>query len=132
MLPLIGGTSVCDLRVLVVDDQPEFLDMAELLLNQGNCRMVARANNGWEALQLIPTIDINLVLLDVHMTGMSGFAVTKELRSRYPELQVMIVSSYADPQYVELAKETGAVGFLPKRDLSPEAVTAVLCRKQSA
>ncbi|MGI6544124.1 MAG: hypothetical protein ACOX44_13935 [Limnochordia bacterium] len=40
-----------ELRVLVVDDQPEFLDMAELILNKDNCRMIARANDGCEALQ---------------------------------------------------------------------------------
>ncbi|HHT27423.1 MAG TPA: response regulator [Firmicutes bacterium] len=120
-----------ELRVLVVDDQPEFLDMAELLLNKGNCKMVARANDGCEALQLIPNIDVNLVLLDVHMTGMSGFAVIKELKKRYPELPVMIVSSYAEPQYAELAKELGAVAFLPKRDLSSDTVITIMCQGSS-
>ncbi len=113
--------------VLLVDDQPEFLQLARLLLSAHPGLIVAgEARSGEEALTLLQRLRPEVVLLDIQLPGQNGFEVARRLRARVPGLQLVLVSVLADPQYAALAAAVGARGFLAKKELSAEAVLRLL------
>lgn len=115
------------LRVLVADDQPEFLALAKVLLNdEERMTVVGVAASGLEAISLIPQVTPDVVVLDVQMPGMDGFAVTQEIKRRHPDVRVLVVSATDNQQYAELARQYGAIRFLPKRELSAAVVAELV------
>ena len=115
--------------VLLVDDQPAFLELARSIL-QGSARfqVIGHAANGEEALRLLPALRPDLVIMDVIMPGMSGFKLAQRLREVSPALKMVLVSATDDPLYARLAETAGALGFVGKKRFSPEAISALLER----
>lgn len=115
------------MRVLIVDDEPEFITLARLLLGgDPTVRIVGYASSGCHALDIVAELRPHVAVVDAYMPGLSGFAVTRLLVERCPDLRVVVVSSNDDPLYIALAKAAGAVGFLDKRHFSAEALAATL------
>lgn len=113
--------------LLLVDDQPEFRLLARLLLD-GQCgvRVIGEAESGEEALELVPRLRPQVVLLDVQMGGMNGFETARRLMDLAPSLRIIITSSDEDPTYEALAHAAQALGFLPKKALSHTALQQLL------
>jgi len=76
--------------------------------------IVAEANNGLEILNLVKTIQTDIVLMDIAMPKMNGLQTTAHLHDRYPDTKVLILSSYANEEYVLRALSSGATGYLLK------------------
>ena len=113
--------------VLLVDDQPEILDLWEVLLaGRSEFHIAGRALNGEEALALLPRVDAQVVVLDVHMPGATGFEVAHWMLALRPDLTVVLVSATDEPNYATLAKAVGAAGFVAKRDFSAEALLRLM------
>jgi DNA-binding NarL/FixJ family response regulator len=113
--------------VLLVDDPPEFLQLARGLLEAHPGLIVAgEARSGEEALTLVLRLRPEVVLLDIQLPGLSGFEVARRMRELVPDLQCILVSAFADPQYATLAGAVGARGFLAKSELAAEAVLRLL------
>lgn len=75
---------------------------------------------------LLPVLDPYVAILDVVMPGMNGFEAARRLIGASPRLRAIVVSASADVQYDALARAAGAMAFLPKRDLTADAVLALL------
>jgi two-component system invasion response regulator UvrY len=113
--------------LLLVDDQPEFLQLARLLLSQHPAlQVIGEAESGERALDLAPLLHPDAAVVDVHMPGMSGFEVARQLLNGSPGLRVILVSAFDDAQFATLALRAGAVAFITKKALSPEAVLQAL------
>jgi two-component system, NarL family, nitrate/nitrite response regulator NarL len=114
------------LRSLLVDDSETFLASARRLLESQGLEIVATATSGAEALQLAGELSPDLALVDVELGEEDGVALAGELRSRFPAIRVVMISTYGHDEMQDLVTTGSAVGFLPKSRLSGDALRALL------
>ena len=115
------------LRVLLVDDQELFRDIARSMFSgSDDFEVIAEAEDGAEAVKAYPELNPDLVLMDVQMARMNGLEATREILKGDPEARVVITSMRSEPEYQRLAIDMGAVGFIPKRDLSVGSLRDIL------
>ncbi len=103
------------IRVVTVDDH-EILrgGIRFSLLAFDDLELVGEARSGEEALRLCSQLRPDVVLMDMAMPGMDGVATTQALLARLPQVRVLALSSFADPDLVQRAMEAGATGYLVK------------------
>jgi DNA-binding NarL/FixJ family response regulator len=113
--------------VLIVDDHPSFRSTARALLAADGFEVVGEAADGSSALAAVERLGPDLVLLDVHLPDMDGFAVATALAGRNGESPKVILTSSRDAaDFGPLIPACGALGFVPKGELSGAALRAVL------
>ena len=117
--------------VIVADDHPLFRTAIKEALEaeQGQTNFLEASS--FESLQALvdEQKEVDLVLLDLHMPGVSGFAGLVYLCKRYPSVPVVIISANEDPVVIKRALEHGAAGFIPKSssiDTITQAISAIL------
>lgn len=102
-------------RVFVVDDHPVYREgLAVLLSSIEGFKVVGSASGGDEAIALIPGATPDVVVMDIHMTGMSGIEATKHIAQHHPEIGVLVLTMSDDDGTVILAMRAGARGYLLK------------------
>lgn len=114
------------MRVLVVEDEPDLREVTEtFLLLQGHQPLVVAS--GAEALDAVGTHDPDVVLLDLLMPDMDGWAVLDALRARdeVPGRAVIVISAHADSATAARALEFGCRGYLAKPFTSAELAAAL-------
>jgi YesN/AraC family two-component response regulator len=121
-------TSVDEIcRVLVADDEPEFRDWLKSVLNDsGDFRLVGEASSGREAFELIPSLLPDLVIADMYMPEPDGLEVVRYVQQHFSGIKAILVSAHEDRVYERLAKEEGALAFIPKSRLSLDALRQAL------
>lgn len=103
------------IRVLICDDQTVVREgLAAILSTDPEIEVVGLASNGHEALELMQDADPDVVLMDLKMPVMNGVQATQHLRRAHPEVNVLILTTYADDQWVLDAVRAGAAGYLLK------------------
>jgi DNA-binding NarL/FixJ family response regulator len=103
------------LRLLVVDDSPEFAAAAVAFLTEvGECSLVGVAKTGEEAIRLVETEAPDLVLMDFKMPRMNGLETMLRIKSGSNPPRVLIVSLFDDETLRSRALELGADGFVAK------------------
>jgi two-component system, NarL family, invasion response regulator UvrY len=109
-------------RVLAIDDSEIFLRVADSVVSgTSGLQLVGTAASGEEALRLLPDLEPDLVLLDVHMPGIDGLETADRIRRESPQTVVVLVS--AEPDGLAAAAESvGAVGVVDKMDLAPDTL----------
>jgi DNA-binding NarL/FixJ family response regulator len=112
--------------VLIVDDHAGFRERARALLESEGFEVVAEAADGIGALTRAAEADPDVVLLDVQLPDLDGFEVTRRLRAGADSPAVVLVSSRDASDYGDQIASCGARGFVPKGELSGEAVRALL------
>lgn len=114
-------------HILIVDDHTLVADMLELFLGQLDQPIrVSKAGTVLQALAMARSeADLSLVLLDLHMPDMDGFAGLRHLRQAHPDLPVVIISGDVSPATVDLATSCGARGFIPKTIGGPATLHAL-------
>ena len=101
------------IKVLVLDDEKNFTDeIEEFLLNQGFISFIA--NNVHKGRSILKNNDIDLLILDVRLKGISGLDILQEVKIEYPKLEVIIVSAHGDMETVIKALRYGAIDYLKK------------------
>jgi DNA-binding NarL/FixJ family response regulator len=113
-------------RVVIVDDQELMRrGLALLLGTEDGIEVVGQASSGREALAFIATWAPDVVLSDARMPGMDGIELTAQLSRQYPQLPVIMLTTFDDEGLVRGALDAGAAGFLLK-DTSPDELTAAI------
>ena len=117
------------IRILVADDHAIFRrGICSLLAEFEDLHVVAEADSSLSALSGVAEHQPDVILLDVRMDGANGIEVARELRRRYPDLGVIILTSFDNDEYLFGALQVGANAYLLKdvalHDL-PEAIRAV-------
>lgn len=112
------------MTILVVDDHPSFRRCARALLEADGFDVVGEAEDGAGALSAIGELHPEVVLLDVQLPDMDGFAVLERLGTDRP--QVVLVSSREASDYNGLIRASGARGFIAKAELTGSAVRFLL------
>jgi len=110
--------------VLIVDDHPSFRACARAILEADGFAVIGEAEDGQSALSAIDTLTPDVVLLDVQLPDMDGFAVLEQLGPDTP--QVVLVSSREASDYNGLIGASGARGFIAKAELTGAAVRLLL------
>jgi DNA-binding NtrC family response regulator len=101
------------MKVLVIDDELNFTEeIEEFLQNQGYISFTA--NNIHKGRAILKNQDIDLLILDVRLKGISGLDILKEVKQAYPKLEVIIVSAHGDMDTVITALRNGAIDYLKK------------------
>jgi DNA-binding NarL/FixJ family response regulator len=116
------------IRVLLVDDQTLVRQGIRLLLElEPDIQVVGQAANGREALEQIEGLHPDVVLMDVRMPEMDGVAATRQVTARFPEVKVIILTTFEDDETVFEGLKAGARGYLLK-DISSEEMAAAVRR----
>ncbi len=103
------------IRVLIVDDQALIrTGIATLLARKADIEVVGQAANGREALELVATLDPDVVLMDVMMPVMDGVEATRQLTQRGPRPAVIMLTTFHDDERVLQSIAAGARGYLLK------------------
>lgn len=115
------------MKLLVVDDHPLVrAGVVSALQCMGDGLVVLQAADGVEALSsLAQHGDMALIVLDLRMAGMAGFAVLEQVRQHHAGVPVLVLSSSEDPDDVRRALKAGARGYCPKSS-SPATVVAAV------
>lgn len=115
------------MKVLVVDDHPLIRQALLVVLTQLDSDLqVLEAGNCHEALALADeNSDLDLVLLDIHLPGVSGLDALQSFRERVPAVPVVVISASQDPDDVTRALDSGAMGFIPKSQSSGVMINAL-------
>lgn len=109
-----------DVRVFVVDDQPRFLAVATTVVDRtAGFTMVGQAANGQEALDRLPALAPDLVLMDIHMPVLDGVEATRRIVAERPGVVVILLSSYAKADLPDGVLDGGAADYLHKEELAP-------------
>ncbi|MDP6667932.1 MAG: response regulator [Dehalococcoidia bacterium] len=115
------------ISVLLVDDQPVFRNVARSVLERdGSCEVIGEAENGANALEMAAKLNPDIVVMDVQMDDMSGIEATRRILSANPRANVVLTSMGADTEYPTLAREIGALGFVPKRSLNVQTLRSLV------
>jgi len=113
-------------KVAVVEDNATFRQyLGELISNTEGLCCVCACASAEEALQRIPNLRPNVVLMDIHLPGESGIACTARLRAIVPETHVIMLTVYKDIQMIFQALKAGACGYVLKRADEKEILDAI-------
>src|SRR5262245_61508539 len=112
--------------VLIVDDHAGFRSMARALLESGGFEVVGEAADGASALALASELQPELVLLDVQLPDIDGFAVTEELARGNARPVVVLTSGRSRLSFQARLADSRARAFIPKAELTPAALIALL------
>ena len=114
------------IRVLICDDQRVVCEGLEMILNADpEIEVVGLAYDGAEALDLIPSTQPDVVLMDLKMPGMNGIHATREISKRFPETKVLVLTTFGEDEWVFDAVRSGADGYLLKGTPREKLVAAV-------
>jgi NarL family two-component system response regulator LiaR len=114
------------IRVFICDDQVVVCDGLEMILSADNeIEVVGKAYEGGEALRLIPQAHPDVVLMDLKMPGVNGIQATREIKEKYPNLKVLVLTTFGEDEWVFDAIRSGAAGYLLKGTPRLELIKAV-------
>lgn len=118
-------------RIMLADDHALMREGLKQLFNlDGEIQVVAEAENGASVLEKLRTIQIDLLLLDISMPGISGESLVARIHCHYPALPILVLSMHNESQVVVRALRAGATGYLTK-DQNPEVLMTAI-RKVAA
>jgi two-component system, NarL family, nitrate/nitrite response regulator NarL len=113
-------------RVLIVDDSVSFLKAARVLLEREGLSVVGVASTTREALERAEELRPDVILVDITLASESGFDVARRVaqHERCGEPAVILISTHAEEDFADLIDACPAAAFLPKSELSADAVLA--------
>lgn len=115
------------IKVMIADDQTILAEgIKSVLETSDQIQVTAIAENGAEALEKIAENKPDVILLDIRMPKMNGVVTTKEIKTRWPEIKVIILTTFDDSDYILNALNYGASGYLLKDINADSLIGAVV------
>lgn len=115
-----------DVQVLVVDDQPRFLAVARTVVDRtAGFTVAGQAADGSEAIDCVRSLAPDLVLMDINMPVLDGIEAARRIRAEWPDVVVVLLSSYAKADLPDGVLDGGAADYLHKEELAPSALRAL-------
>lgn len=119
------------LKILIVDDHQVVRRGLQMTIDaEKDMRVIAEASNGTQVLALIKKHKPDAVLMDLQMPEMNGVDALKQIRPEYPDLPILILTTFSDDAHVYAALRAGASGFLLKEMSGDDLVTAIRAAAQ--
>lgn len=114
------------IKVIIADDQELIRQSLQIVLQiEGNIEVLDAVADGNEVLESIERAKPDVVLMDIRMPGMDGVVCTRVIKEKYPEVKIIILTTFDDDEYVYNALKYGASGYLLKGTSTSELVTAI-------
>lgn len=114
------------IRVMLVDDHTVVRSgLAAFLLAYDDLELIAEASDGEEAVRLCERVHPDVIVMDLIMPRMDGATATRTIRERYPEIQVLILTSFKEDALVQDALKAGAISYLLKNVTADELANAI-------
>ena len=103
------------IKVMIADDQELIRDSLKIVLEQnGDMQVSALASDGQECLEMLETDRPDVILMDVRMPEVDGVQATRIIKEKYPEVYIIILTTFDDDEYVYNALKYGASGYMLK------------------
>lgn len=113
-------------KILLVDDEPLLLESLEIILSMsGDYEVTGKAGNGVEALELLSKEVPDVMLVDLNMPGMGGIELIPKVRSEYPDIKIIVLTTFYDEKNISHAIAGGACGYLLK-DSGKDAILSAI------
>jgi DNA-binding NarL/FixJ family response regulator len=114
------------MKILLCDDQAVIRDGLEMLLNlEKDMQVIGSASDGAEAIELAAQKQPDLILMDLKMPGTNGIEATREIHARFPQIKILVLTTYDDDEWVFDAIRAGASGYLLKDTPRQKIVEAI-------
>ncbi len=118
-----------NIRVLIVDDHQIMIDgIKSMLSNEPDIIVVAHANNGSQAMDILKNVEVDVVLMDVEMPVMNGIDATRLVSQKYENIRIIALTTYDEKSIINTMLEAGAKGYILKninRDILVQAIKTV-------
>lgn len=113
------------LQILLVDDEPLLLESLEIILTLNQMDIIGKAKDGYEALELLKEKECDLALVDLNMKGMGGIELISHMKKEYPNVKILVLTTFYDDKSITEAIGGGAHGYLLK-DSGKDAILGAL------
>ncbi len=114
------------IKILVVDDHAIMRDGIRALLGlHDDIEIVGEANEGKEAINKTLELEPDVVIMDIAMAGMDGLEATRRIMKKSPKVKVLVLTQYDNREYILSSIRAGAAGYVPKRALGSELLSAI-------
>lgn len=114
------------IRVVIADDHHLFRQgLRNLLGKEPDINVVGEASDGQEAIDTVSRSRPDVVVMDVNMPGTNGIEATARIRKSFPAVQVVMLSMHSDPALIGQTLDNGAKGYVLKKSVSMDLVSAI-------
>jgi DNA-binding NarL/FixJ family response regulator len=115
-----------NIKVLLADDHTIVRKgLRSLLDGEKGIRVVAEAEDGREAIKKAEKLHPDVVVMDITMPGLNGIEATRQLKKRFPQMKILILSMHKNEEYILQTLQAGASGYLIKKAAPSELVLAI-------
>lgn len=113
-------------KIFIVDDHPMVIEGFKALLNQNtNITIVGSAENAYQAIDFFKKNEVDIAFLDINLPDISGIDLCKKIKTEFPSIQCLALSTFNDRNYVSKMIENGASGYLLKNSSKEEIIQAI-------
>jgi DNA-binding NarL/FixJ family response regulator len=114
------------IRVLLVDDHAILREGLQAMLSLcEDIEVIGGAADGSQALEILQRYIVDVIVMDMAMPGMGGLEATRRIVKSYPHLKVLVLSQHDDERYVLSVCQEGASGYVLKRSVGKELISAI-------
>lgn len=114
------------IRVFLIDDEELLTESMEIILTvKGQMEVVGIAKDGKEALEKLEQVTADIALVDLNMKGMGGIELIPKLKEKYPEMKLLVLTTFYDNHYITEALAGGADGYLLKDSAGDTIIKAI-------
>jgi len=115
------------INILIVDDHPMVLEgLRSLLSGIGYLQIAGIANNAFEAIDVIKNTAVQVAIVDINLPDINGIELTKKIKTEYPAIKVLAMSTFKERSYISQMIQNGASGYLVKSASKEEIEEAIL------
>ena len=114
-------------KALLVDDEKLLLDSLEIILSLSDIEIIGKATDGNEALKILGDYmgKCDIALVDLNMKGMGGIELISHLKNKYPDIKILVLTTFYDDENITMAISNGAHGYLLK-DSGKDAIIGAI------
>lgn len=114
------------IRIALVDDHQLVRDgLKSILLSINDVEVVGEASDGRGAIDLARNLDVDVMIMDIAMSGLNGLEATMRITEKHPDIKVLILSMYDSEEYIARSMQSGARGYLLKNSAPEEFESAI-------
>ena len=113
-------------KIFIVDDHPMVIEGFKALLKQStNLIIVGSAENAFQAMDFLKKNEVDIAFLDINLPDISGIDLCKKIKTEFPNIQCLALSTFNDRNYVSKMIENGASSYLLKNSSKEEILQAI-------